>query len=274
MTHPALSIIIPAFNEESRLPRYLSSIITYVERRGDRCEIIVVDDGSHDVTEAVVLALTTTCPFLRLISLGRNMGKGFAVRTGMLAAKGALRLFCDADGATPIGEIHRLEREVSAGADIVIGSRAIRQDDCRVEGTLHRKYVGILYNRLVSLLALRGLRDTQCGFKLFRGAAADTLFAAQTLTGFGFDVEILFLAQKWGYTIREVPINWQDQPGGKVRLLRDSVRMLFDLVKLRRSWHAGVYRTAVDTGSTAAVSHQSTDVGPSVSGQGERGPAS
>ena len=269
-----LSIIIPAFNEESRLPPYLSNIIIYLERRGDPCEIIVVNDGSQDGTGAAVQALTTTCSFLRLISLGGNMGKGFAIRTGMLAAKGDLRLFCDADGATPIGELHRLERAISNGADIAIGSRAIQQHDCRVEGTLHRKYLGILYNRLVSLLALRGLRDTQCGFKLFRGAAADTLFAAQTLTGFGFDVEILFLAQKWGYTIREVPVNWQDQPGGKVRLLRDSIRMLFDLVKLRRSWHAGVYRTAVDTGSTAAVSHQPTDDGPSVSGQGERGPAS
>lgn len=263
MTHPALSIIIPAFNEESRLPRYLSSIITYVERRGDRCEIIVVDDGSHDVTEAVVLALTTTCPFLRLISLGRNMGKGFAVRTGMLAAKGALRLFCDADGATPIGEIHRLEREVSAGADIVIGSRAIRQDDCRVEGTLHRKCLGMSYNLLVGLLAVRGIRDTQCGFKLFRGVVADRVFAAQTLTGFGFDVEILFLAQQWGYMIREVPVNWQDQPGGKVRLLRDSVRMLFDLIKVRRSWHAGAYHMTTETGGVAVDRYRAGGTGPS-----------
>lgn len=268
MTHPALSIIIPAFNEESRLPRYLSSIITYLEGRGDRCEIIVVDDGSHDATAAVVLALTTACPFLRLISLGRNMGKGFAVRTGMLAAKGALRLFCDADGATPIGEIHRLEREVSAGADIVIGSRAIRQDDCRVEGTLHRKYLGMLYNFLVGLLAVRGFRDTQCGFKLFRGVVADRVFAAQTLTGFGFDVEILFLAQQWGYMIREVPVNWQDQPGGKVRLLRDSVRMLFDLVKLQRSWHAGVYRRPTETGNEAADQHRAEGTEPSGSSDG------
>lgn len=262
MTHPALSIIIPAFNEESRLPRYLSSIITYVEGRSDRCEIIVVDDGSHDVTEAVVLALTTTCPFLRLISLGRNMGKGFAVRTGMLAAKGALRLFCDADGATPIGEIHRLEREVSAGADIVIGSRAIRQGDCRVEGTLHRKCLGMSYNLLVGLLAVRGIRDTQCGFKLFRGAVADRVFAAQTLTGFGFDVEILFLAQQWGYMIREVPVNWQEQPGGKVRLLRDSVRMLIDLVKLRWSWNAGLYRKPTEVDGVGANEHREYGMGP------------
>jgi len=264
-----LSTIIPAFNEESRLPRYLSSIIAYLERRGDPCEIIVVNDGSQDGTGAAVQALTTTCSFLRLISLGRNMGKGFAIRTGMLAAKGDLRLFCDADGATPIGELHRLERAISNGADIAIGSRAIQQHDCRVEGTLHRKYLGILYNRLVSLLALRGLRDTQCGFKLFRGAAADTLFAAQTLAGFGFDVEILFLAQKWGYTIREVPVNWQDQPGGKLRLLRDSIRMLFDLVKLRRSWHAGAYRMSTETGGVAADPYRADGTGPSGPGDGQ-----
>ena len=269
-----LSIIIPAFNEESRLPPYLSSIVAYLASRGGPSEIIVVDDGSQDGTAAAVQALTTRCPFLRLIPLGRNKGKGFAVRTGMLAAKGDLRLFCDADGATPIGELHRLERALSGEIDILIGSRAIRSTECRVEGTLHRKYLGILYNRLVSLLALRGLRDTQCGFKLFRGAAADTLFAAQTLTGFGFDVEILFLAQKWGYTIREIPVNWQDQPRGKVRLLRDSIRMLFDLVKLRRSWAAGAYRMPLHTGSATDGLHQPTDDGPSVSGRSERGPAS
>ena len=237
-----LSIIIPAFNEESRLPPYLSSVIAYLESRGSPSEIIVVDDGSQDGTAAAVQALTTGCPFLRLLPLGRNKGKGFAVRTGMLAAKGDLRLFCDADGATPIEELHRLERALSDDIDIVIGSRAIRNPECRVEGTLHRKYIGFIYNRLVRLLAVRGLSDTQCGFKLFRGAAADTLFAAQTLAGFGFDVEVLFLARKWGYAIREVPVNWQDQPRGKVRVLRDSARMLFDLVKLRRAWAAGAYR--------------------------------
>jgi dolichyl-phosphate beta-glucosyltransferase len=193
-----LSIIIPAFNEESRLPPYLFSIVAYLESRGGPSEIIVVDDGSRDGTVEAVLALTTGHPSLRLIPLDSNKGKGFAVRTGMLAAKGDLRLFCDADGATPIEELHRLERALSSDIDIVIGSRAIRHIECRVEGTLHRKYIGFIYNRLVRLLAVRGLYDTQCGFKLFRGAAADRLFAAQTLAGFGFDAEVLFLARKWG----------------------------------------------------------------------------
>ena len=269
-----LSIIIPAFNEESRLPSYLSSIITYLKSRGGPSEIIVVDDGSQDGTVAAVLALTTGCPSLRLIPLGSNKGKGFAVRTGMLAAKGDLRLFCDADGATPIEELQRLERALSSDIDIVIGSRAIRHTECRVEGTLHRKYIGFIYNRLVTLLAVRGFYDTQCGFKLFRGAAADTLFAAQTLNGFGFDVEVLFLARKWGYTIGEVPVNWQDQPGGKVRVFRDSARMLFDLVKLRRSWAAGMYRTPLHTGSATDGPHQPADAWPSPSQPGESDPGS
>lgn len=263
MKRSVLSIIIPAFNEESRLPPYLSSIITYLERRGGSAEIIVVDDGSQDGTGAAILPLTATYPFLRLIPLGKNMGKGFAVRTGMLAARGALRLFCDADGATPIGELYRLERAISDGADIAIGSRAIRQNDCRVEGTLHRKYLGISYNLLVRLLAVQGFQDTQCGFKLFRGEVAERLFAAQTLRGFGFDVEVLFLARRCGYSVQEVAVNWQDRPGGKVRLLRDSTRMLLDLVKLRRSWAAGLYEVPTEIDDAAARGHLPPHDGPS-----------
>jgi dolichyl-phosphate beta-glucosyltransferase len=187
----------------------------------------------------------------------------------MLAAKGDLRLFCDADGATPIEELQRLERALSSDIDIVIGSRAIRHIECRVEGTLHRKYIGFIYNRLVRLLAVRGLYDTQCGFKLFRGAAADKLFAAQTLAGFGFDAEVLFLARKWGYSIREIPVNWQEQPGGKVRVFRDSARMFFDLVELRRSWRAGAYHMSTETGGVAADPYWADGTGPSGPGDGQ-----
>ena len=246
MGAPSLSVIIPAFNEEARLPPYLSSIVAYLSQRGGEWEVIVVDDGSRDATQAVVRAVMATCPSVRLIPLSDNRGKGAAVRAGMLAATGVLRLFCDADGATPIAEVQRLERALSAGADVAIGSRAIRGRDTRVEGTLHRKVIGTVYNRLVRLIAVPGLHDTQCGFKLFKGEVAERVFAAQRLSGFGFDVETLFLARKWGYVLREVPVNWRDRPGGKVRLLRDSIRMFLDLVKLRRSWAAGDYRVPTE----------------------------
>jgi dolichyl-phosphate beta-glucosyltransferase len=243
MTGPELSVIIPAFNEETRLPTYLSSIIRHVERSDRPSEIIVVDDGSEDGTAAAVLDASATCPVVRLMSLRENKGKGFAVRAGMLAASGSLRLFCDADGATPIGELVRLERAISSGADIAIGSRAVRQDDCRVDAKLHRKLLGTVYNGLVRLVAVPGIYDTQCGFKLFRGSVADRVFGAQTLPGFGFDVEVLFLARRWGYVIREVPVNWQDKPGGKVHLCRDAARMFVDLMNVRWRWAVGAYGT-------------------------------
>jgi dolichyl-phosphate beta-glucosyltransferase len=257
---PALSIVIPAFNEEARLPPYLRSVLAYLERRDGPWEVIVVDDGSRDRTAAIVCDLARPSPLLRLIALRHNRGKGFAVRTGMLAATGSLRLFCDADGATPILELSRLEQAIATGADIAIGSRAISQADCRVEATLHRKILGTVYNALVRMLAVRGIRDTQCGFKLFTAPVADRLFRAQRLAGFGFDVELLFLAQRWGYDIREVPVNWHERPGGKVRLLRDSARMLGDLFRVRWYWAVGAYQR-IDDRRVFGVEHTSAETG-------------
>jgi len=238
----SLSVIIPAFNEANRLPVYLNRVIRYLTDSGRSHEIIVVDDGSSDQTAAVVSDLATEYPCLRLLQLEENRGKGFAVKTGMLAASGDLRLFADADGATPIEECERLQQAVRGGADIVIGSRALKSTDTAVQGRLHRKIMGTVFNGIVRSLALAGIRDSQCGFKLFRGAVAEELFSRQRIDGFGFDLEILFLAQCRGYTIAEIPVNWTDITGTKVRLFRDSVRMFLDVLRVRFNFMRGNYR--------------------------------
>jgi dolichyl-phosphate beta-glucosyltransferase len=177
-----------------------------------------------------------------LLQLEENHGKGFAVKTGMLAASGDLRLFADADGATPIEEYERLQQAVCGGADIVIGSRALKSTDTAVQGRLHRKIMGTVFNGIVRSMVLDGIRDSQCGFKLFRGAVAEELFSRQRIDGFGFDLEILFLARCRGYSIAEIPVNWTDITGTKVRLFRDSVRMFLDVLRVRINFMRGNYR--------------------------------
>ncbi|KAB0668836.1 glycosyltransferase family 2 protein [Oryzomonas sagensis] len=228
-----ISIIIPAYNEENRLPYYLDSILQYLEQKKRIYEILVVDDGSTDATAAVVKRFMALNANVKLIRLPRNRGKGFAVKTGMRQAVGRLRLFADADGATPIEELERLERSIEAGADVAIGSRALLSDACSVKARMHRKLIGAVFNTIVRTMAVRGIRDTQCGFKLFTAGAAARIFSLQQLDGFGFDVEILCIAKRNGLYISEIPINWRDVKGGKIRLIRDSVSMLFDVIRIR-----------------------------------------
>jgi dolichyl-phosphate beta-glucosyltransferase len=230
---PQLSIIIPAFNEEHRLPGYLDSILSHFAESAVTYEIVVVDDGSGDGTALVVERLAEKNPHLRLIRLPANCGKGWAVKTGMLNASGRLRLFADADGATPIAEFDRLQKRIEQGADVAIASRALRDDSCAVEARLHRKVIGSVFNRIVRILTVKHVSDTQCGFKLFTSDAAAELFQLQKIRGFGFDVEILYLAGKRGYRLVEVPVNWSDVEGSKVRLFRDSARMFLDVLKVR-----------------------------------------
>lgn len=246
MTDPYLSVVIPAFNEELRLPRYLELVTGYLSRRGIGYEVIVVDDGSRDRTSAVVEALRNDDSRLHLIRFSENCGKGAAVRAGMGAARGTLRLFADADGATPIGEIERLEKAIKRGADIAIGSRALRDDTTKVEGKLHRKVMGTIFNLMVQSIAVPGIRDTQCGFKLFTAHAAVNTFPLQQIDDFGFDVEILYLARNRGLRIVEVPINWTDVSGTKVKVGRDSVKMLADIVTIRWNRARGVYGKIAD----------------------------
>ena len=208
------SVVIPAYNEAQRLPMYLSEVVAYFDGRGEPFEVIVVDDGSADETVARVLEAQAVHQTITLRRLGETRGKGFAVRAGMRAARGALRLMADADGATPIAEVKRLEPAILAGADLAEVS-------------------GEIFNFFAQRLGVGNVKDTQCGFKLLRGPVAAVLFDELETEGFGFDVELLLLARHRGYRIIDVAINWADQPGSKVDVLRDGPRMLGQIVRAR-----------------------------------------
>ena len=240
---PDLSIVIPAFNEEARLEPTLRAYMSYCRETARRAELIVVDDGSLDRTSQVVNGFAARNPEVRLIRLAENQGKGQAVRSGVVNAQGRQILFADADGATPLSEIERLEQALVRGADVAIGSRAVRDQAVAVKARLYRRIMGRTFHRFVELLTVPGVKDTQCGFKLFRGPVAHDLFSRMRIRGFSFDVEVLMMAQRRGYTIAEVPVNWTHQPGSKVNLVTDSARMLRDLFIIRGRYLRGHYNS-------------------------------
>jgi dolichyl-phosphate beta-glucosyltransferase len=232
-------VVIPAYNEAERLPRYLRDVIGYFDGRDESHEILVVDDGSVDETAQRVREFGGAHPSVGLISLPRNRGKGHAVRAGMQAARGALRLMTDADGATPIIEVKRLEAAVLGGADIAVGSRARPDPSVERQTHWHRRLAGFVFNTIAKGLGVGDIMDTQCGFKLFRGAVAADLFRALRTDGFGFDVELLLLARRKGYRVAEVAVNWADQPGSKVGVLRHAPGMLSQIVAAR--WRLAIH---------------------------------
>lgn len=229
----ALSLVIPAYNEELRLPHTLKSVVEFLEKQSRSYEIIIVDDGSTDRTQEVALQFARQSRHLRLLSNPCNSGKGSAVRLGVLSAKGKYILVADADGAAPIDELTRLEGACAQGAAIAIGSRALQSADTRISTVWYRKVFGRIFNGAVNLLLLPGVADTQCGFKLFENSAAQLIFSKQRSTGYAYDVEILFLARKFGLLVAEIPINWKNIPGTKVNLLYDSCAMFFDILIFR-----------------------------------------
>jgi dolichyl-phosphate beta-glucosyltransferase len=241
---PELSIVVPAYNEAERILPFLQQITDYCERQGRTYEVLVVDDGSTDATSRIVERHAQVDKAVRLMRSSTCQGKGAAVRHGMQSATGCLQLFADADGATPIQELARLEKALMEGADMAIGSRALaaRLPEFAVHARLYRSVLGTLFNAAVRRSGIRGIADTQCGFKLFRRAVAQELFSYASINGFGFDLELLYLAQRRGYRIAEVPVNWSDQPGSKVRVMRDGFGMLYDLSVIRRNTVRGHYQ--------------------------------
>lgn len=233
MQGPHLSIVIPAYNEEQRLPRALDGVAQYYASQGYAFDVAIVSDGSSDGTDAIVRDFAASHAEFRLISYQPNRGKGYAVRTGMLAAEGELVLFCDADLATPPEETEKLLASIEGGADVAIGSRPLKGSALEVRQPWYREAFGRTANKLIQLLGVPGVKDTQCGFKLFRRAVAHDIFKRCRVDGFSFDVEALMIARDLGYRIDEVPIRWADQAGSKVVLWRDAPKALFNLVRLR-----------------------------------------
>jgi len=246
---PFLSIIIPALNEESRLPASLKSILTFLESQPFEAEVLVVDNGSRDGTLALARSYAARHPTLRVLQEPRR-GKGAAVRCGMLAAGGEYRFIADADLSMPIDQVLRFLPPQLPDVDIAIASReapgAVRYGE-----PPYRHLIGRGFNLLVRWIAVPGFQDTQCGFKAFRDRAAIDLFQAQQLDGWTFDVEVLFIGLRRGYRIVEVPIPWYYNPGSRVRVVRDSIAMLRDLFRIRRLWGLGAYEPAARREPTA-----------------------
>jgi dolichyl-phosphate beta-glucosyltransferase len=230
-----LTVVIPAFNEERRIAPTLERISAYLVAQPYAAEVIVVDDGSTDLTVPRAEAALRAGPSFRILSRAVNRGKGAAVRDGVLAAAGEFILVTDADLSTPIEELAGFWPEIEAGADVVIGSRALPGSDVQVHQSAVRETMGKAFNVFVRFLVMRGYRDTQCGFKLFRAAAAKDIFSRLRTEGFSFDVEVLWLCRKLGYAVRQVPVCWRNSPESRVRLVRGSLAMLRDLWRIRRS---------------------------------------
>lgn len=228
-----LSVVIPAYNEEKRLGQTLRRISGFLSEKGYSFEIIVVDDGSSDGTESISRESGMREPVLKVLSNGINRGKGFSVRRGMNEASGRFVLFTDADLSTPIEELGKLERAVRDGADIAIGSRSIPGSEVKVPQPFYRVLMGKTFNLFVRSIVIRGLVDTQCGFKLFKGECLRDVLPEMKVDGFSFDVELLYIARRKGYRIKEVPVVWLDCRDSKVRPFRDSARMFFELVYMK-----------------------------------------
>jgi len=230
---PSLSVIVPCYNEEQRLPSTIEKIEAYLDKRGDSHELILVDDGSADGTRTVMDAAAARHNAVHIAALPANRGKGRALAEGVKISRGTNVLVTDADLSTPINELEKLEAQLEAGAGVAIGSRAIKGSRVELSQPVYRVLMGKAFNLIVQAVLLPGIWDTQCGFKLFRGDVAREVFAGLTTDGFGYDPEVLYLAKKKGVRIAEVPVVWRNSAPTKVSAVRSSLDMFRHVVAVR-----------------------------------------
>jgi len=246
MTYPKYSIVIPAFNEEARIGGALEAVLACIRQRGWSAEVIVVDDGSRDKTAEIVQAFAANAPELRMLQNPGNRGKGYSVRNGVLHSLGEVVMFTDADLSAPIEEADGLLAAIAGGADIAIGSRWLERTRQSIRQPLYRQFFGRCFNVVTHAVMGLPYADTQCGFKAFTRAAAQTVFQLQTIERWGFDPEILFIALKRGYRVVEVPVSWAHDERTRISYLRDGTRMLQDIAIVRWNALIGRYSKSVD----------------------------
>jgi dolichyl-phosphate beta-glucosyltransferase len=230
---PGLSVVVPAYDEALRLPRTLDAMRVHLDAAGEAYEVIVVDDGSGDATGEEAERAARSWPELSVIRLAENRGKGAAVRAGMLVARGTHRAFSDADLSTPLEELSRLRAELTGDCHVAIASRDLPGSNIEVHQSRLRELSGKTYNRLLQLLLLPGIYDSQCGLKVFTAEAAVALFTPLRTERFGFDAEVLVRARRGGWDVAEVPVRWRHAEASRVSAHRDAPRMLLDLLRLR-----------------------------------------
>jgi glycosyltransferase involved in cell wall biosynthesis len=259
MAHPYLSIVIPAYNESARIENALERVMSCVAERGWDAEVLVVDDGSKDDTAAIVQRWMTDHPRLHLVQNPGNKGKGYSVRNGLLQAAGEVVMFTDADLSAPMEEAERLIAAIAGGADVAIGSRWMDRTRQTIHQPLYRQFFGRCFNWITRTVMGLPFKDTQCGFKAFKRSTAQVIFRLQTIERWGFDPEILFIARKLKYVIREVPVTWGHDERSRMSYLKDGMKMLQDMSRIRANSIAGRYDEAI-----AALKDTSKMVTPQV----------
>lgn len=237
-----ISVVIPAFNEEKRLPPFLKKLICYCTTSKKKYEIIVVDDGSTDDTYKQAMFFRAEFPGLYVLRINKNMGVGYVTRHGFLTAKGKILISMDADGSVSPEEIEKNLLFIGNGFDIVVGSRAIRGRSKVFRASFNRKIMSIVFNFLLRIILGMDIKDTQCGFMMFRRNIIKPLFSRMHLRRFGFYIELLYLAHKMGYSVKEAAVYWEDKAGTKVKIIRDSVTMFFNIFQVKY-WHSSVARS-------------------------------
>ena len=259
MAHPRLSIVIPAYNESARIEDALERVMSCVAERGWDAEVVVVDDGSKDNTAEIVHRWMEQHPRLHLVHNPGNKGKGYSVRNGLLQAAGEIVMFTDADLSAPMEEAERLIAAIEDGVDVAIGSRWMDRTRQTIHQPLYRQFFGRCFNWITRMVMGLPFKDTQCGFKAFKRSAAQVIFRLQTIERWGFDPEILFIARKLKYVVREVPVTWGHDERSRISYLKDGMKMLEDMARIRANSLAGRYDEAI-----AAMKDTSKMVTPQV----------